>query len=123
MQFQAQVNFAPAYSEQISILQTPAAVQISARSVSESVSMLELFASALELRLAWNANPAGENVVNYKFYFGGAPDTYNGAGSPISVGNVTSYALPLATHQTTYVRLSAVNATGGESALSGEVHN
>jgi hypothetical protein len=73
------------------------------------------------LRLAWNANPAGDNVTSYKVYYGAAPGgPYTSSGSPVNVGNVTTYTLSLAGKPSPlYLRLTAVNATG-ESAFSAQ---
>jgi hypothetical protein len=70
--------------------------------------------------LSWDANPAGDAVTGYKLYFGSAPGVYNGAGSPISVGNVTSYFFVPGVTGQLYMALTAVNPTG-ESAFSNEL--
>lgn len=105
---------------------TPQSVQVRARIQPAKVTQVYTGRSPAvnvsSMQLAWNANPAGENVTGYKLYFGSAPDNYNGVGSPIQVGNVTSYSLSVTQQVTTYLRLSAVNASG-ESALSAEIHN
>jgi hypothetical protein len=71
--------------------------------------------------LTWNANPAGDNITNYNVYFGNASGTYNGAGSPVDVGNVTAYSLPHAgLSNPVFIAITAENAAG-ESAFSGEI--
>ena len=71
----------------------------------------------MEASITWNANPAGDNVTNYNLYWGYASGTYDGANSPIDVGNVTSYAFDETTpaEATVFFATSAENAIGESS--------
>jgi len=78
--------------------------------------------NTMEASLTWNANAAGDNVTNYNLYWGYASGLYDGANSPIDVGNVTAYSFDEITPVglTVYFSLSAENSAG-ESAFSAEV--
>ena len=69
--------------------------------------------------LAWNAN--GEtDLAGYKVYYGTAPGTY---GTPISLGNVTTYTLSgLIGGQTYYISITAYDTSNNESGHSNEVN-
>jgi len=71
------------------------------------------------VNVAWQLNPAGENVSAYNVYYGQAPRSYD---SHVTVGaNVTSCQLSgLDDYVTYYIAVTAVNA-GGESDYSTEV--
>jgi hypothetical protein len=71
-------------------------------------------------QFAWDANPAGENVTNYRMYYGNASGVYNGSHSPINVGNVTTAQFVPDMGVKTYIALTAQNAQG-ESAFSTEI--
>lgn len=86
------------------------------RNFAASAAALALAHGALAIEFAWDANPAGEAVTSYKLYYGSASGVYDGAGSPINVGNVTSFALAHPGVQR-YYAITAVNASG-ESAFS-----
>lgn len=69
--------------------------------------------------LSWNANTESD-LAGYKLYQGTSSGKY---GTPIDLGNVTTYivALPeLATDQTYFWCLSAYDRSGNESGLSNE---
>jgi hypothetical protein len=81
---------------------------------------LLLFASSAyadPVHLAWDANPANENVAGYKLYLGAAP--YQWAGS-VDVGNVTDYIFTNV-QSSTYFAATAYNEYG-ESDFSNVVH-
>lgn len=74
------------------------------------------------INLAWDANPAGDNVTDYELSFGTASGTYNGVDSPRSVGNVTTYTFRTTqTGVTLYFALKARNAAGLSASFSNEV--
>jgi hypothetical protein len=72
------------------------------------------------VNFAWDANAGGDNVTNYNLYYGNAPGTYNGTGSPVNVGNVTAFSIARPP-SLTYYAVTAVNANG-ESGKSNELH-
>ena len=68
--------------------------------------------------LTWNANTESD-LAGYKIYVGTVPGVY---GPPTSVGNVTTCQVPnLATGQTYYFSVTAVDTSGNESLYSNEV--
>lgn len=80
------------------------------------------FVLAAQLKLAWNAN-AESDLAGYKVYYGTGSRTY---GSPINVGNVTTYTLTgLIAGQTYYIAVTAfdtavpVNESGYSNEVSG----
>jgi len=75
----------------------------------------------VEANITWNANPAGDNVTNYKLYWGYASGTYDGANSPIDVGVSIPYAFDETTpsEAVVFFSISAENSVG-ESSLSTE---
>jgi uncharacterized membrane protein/fibronectin type 3 domain-containing protein len=76
-------------------------------------------AAADTITIAWDANPASENVAGYNVYIGTASSMY---GAPIDVHNVTTYAFTAATAgQTYYFAVQAYDAFGTPSELSTEV--
>jgi hypothetical protein len=76
-------------------------------------------AMAATINIAWDANAPAENVVGYKVYIGTQAGVY---GSPVDVGNVTTYAFTSAVAgQSYFFAVSAYDASGGNSPLSGEV--
>ena len=80
---------------------------------------------AAPIGLVWNANAGGDAVTGYKLYWGTTPSNFNGASSPISVGNFTSYTFSdsaglAVSCRRIFFAVTAVNATG-ESAKSSVV--
>jgi hypothetical protein len=76
-------------------------------------------AATSSLVLAWDANPAGDNVTGYTVYWGAAPAVYT---SNVAVGNVTTYSMSIAGKPSPlYAAITASNAQG-QSAFSNEVH-
>lgn len=68
--------------------------------------------------LTWNANTESD-LAGYRLYQSTTSGTY---GSPIEVGNVTSYAVNnLVSGTRYYFRLTAVDTSGNESSPSSEV--
>ena len=75
-------------------------------------------ALSAQITLAWDPNTEAD-LAGYKVYYGIASGTY---GSPISVGNVTTYTLAgLTAGQTYYIALKAYNTSNMESDYSNEV--
>ena len=71
-----------------------------------------------EIRLAWDSN-TDPDLAGYKVYYGTASRTY---GSPVNVGNVTSYSLAgLTQGQTYFIAVTACDTSNNESAYSNEV--
>jgi hypothetical protein len=68
------------------------------------------------INFLWDANDAGDNVTDYKVYWGASTGTYTASQS---VGTATSYTI---NHPgvTRYYAVTATNATG-ESAFSNEL--
>ena len=61
-------------------------------------------------------------MAGYKVYVGTSSGSYNYAGSPFTVGRITSYTLNnLPAGQTYFFALSAYDNAGNNSALSAEV--
>jgi hypothetical protein len=82
---------------------------------------LLLYQSALaaQIGLAWDANEEGD-LAGYKVYYGTTTGTY---GSPIDVGNVTTYILTgLTSGQRYYVAVTAYDTSDNESGYSNEVN-
>jgi hypothetical protein len=78
-------------------------------------------AGQVGVRLAWDANPAGDNVTDYRVHYGNASGVYNGVRTPISVGTDTTYLwLPSDMSGTVFFAVTATNAEG-TSAFSNEV--
>lgn len=68
--------------------------------------------------LTWNPS-TNTNLAGYKIYMGTASGIY---GSPITVGNVTSYTVPnLGVGNTYYFAVTDYNSNGIESGFSNEV--
>jgi hypothetical protein len=75
-------------------------------------------ASTAELRLAWDPNTEPD-LSGYRVYYGTAPRSY---GTPINVGNVTTYTLGgLTSGQTYFIAVTAYDSSGYESGFSNEV--
>ena len=86
-----------------------------------TIALLFQYALAAEIRLAWSPNQE-QDLAGYKVYYGTASGVYNGPGSPINVGNVTSYRLlDLSPGQTYFIALKAYDTLGNESGYSNEV--
>ena len=68
------------------------------------------------LNFAWDANPGGDSVTNYRIYYGSASGIYV---NWVDVGNVTSYSMANP-GGTNYYAITAQNANG-ESAFSNEL--
>ena len=73
------------------------------------------------MSLAWTASTTS-TVVEYRVYYGTAPRTYLQAeGAGIRAGNSTAYSVTGLTKGVTYYfAVTAVDATGNESAYSNE---
>ena len=85
---------------------------------------VSLFSSGIEflpvaiLSLVWEPNAAGDNVTNYKVYYGNAPGAY---GTPIAVGTAPAYQFHIGSLPSpVYLALTAENAQG-ESDFSDEI--
>jgi hypothetical protein len=78
--------------------------------------MVRRQAVASVINFAWDANDAGDNVTDYKLYYGASTGTYTAS---ISMGTVTAYSV---NHPgvTRYYALTATNANG-ESTFSNEL--
>lgn len=75
-------------------------------------------AIAGQVTLKWDANTEPD-LAGYKLYYGLASGTY---GTPIDVGNVTTYALTgLANGQTYYIAATAYDTVGNKSGYSHEI--
>ncbi len=75
-------------------------------------------AMAAQVTLTWDANTEPD-LAGYKVYYGTAPGAY---GTPIDVGNVTTYTVTgLADGQTYYFAATAYDTVGNESGYSNEV--
>ena len=73
---------------------------------------------AAQIRLAWDPNTESD-LAGYKVYYGTGSRIY---GSPINVGNVTTYTLTnLTLGQTYFIAVTAYNASNNESGYSNEV--
>jgi hypothetical protein len=64
----------------------------------------------------WDANPGGDNVTNYKLYWGSVTGTYI---NWVDMGNVTSYSM-VNPGGTNYYAITAENANG-ESVFADEL--
>ena len=74
--------------------------------------------SVTTVTLSWAANTESD-LAGYKVYVGTAPGVY---GSPVTLGNVTSYTVSnLALGNTYYLAISAFDTSGNESPLSAVV--
>jgi hypothetical protein len=71
------------------------------------------------IRLSWNANSEGD-LAGYKLYFGRTTGTYNSAGSPIDVGNVTSYPMTISDTGDWFFAVTAYDEEDNESEFSSE---
>ncbi len=71
-----------------------------------------------QLKFAWDPNGESD-LAGYKVYYGTTSGNY---GSPINVGNVTTYTLNgLTSGQTYYIAVTAYDTSNNESDYSGEV--
>jgi hypothetical protein len=83
-----------------------------------STLVLSPFALAAQLNLAWDSNTASD-LAGYRVYYGTASKAY---GSPIDVGNVTTYTLTgLPSGQTYFIAVTAYDTSNNESGYSNEV--
>jgi hypothetical protein len=74
--------------------------------------------SAAQIKLAWNPNIESD-LAGYKVYYGTASGTY---GTPINVGNVTTYTLTgLTNGQMYFIAVTAYDTSDRESDYSNEV--
>lgn len=82
------------------------------------VLFLTAAAEAATVKISWNANIEAD-LAGYKLYYGTASGAY---GTPIDVGNVTSYTVTVNPQVTTtyYVALTAYDTSGNESVKSDE---
>jgi hypothetical protein len=79
---------------------------------------LSSIGSAAQIKLAWNPN-IEPDLAGYKVYCGTASGAY---GTPINVGNVTTYTLTgLTNGQTYFIAVTAYDTSGNESSYSDEV--
>lgn len=74
-------------------------------------------AIAADVSLAWDAS-ISPNIAGYKVYVGNSSRTY---GSPISIGNQTSYTVTGLSSGTYYFTVTAFDVDGNESDYSNEV--
>ena len=78
---------------------------------------------AAQIQIAWDAN-TDLDLAGYKVYYGTAPRSYGGLGTPMDVGNVTSYTITgLTQGQTYYIVVTAYDNAipANESGYSNEV--
>ena len=67
--------------------------------------------------LAWDPSPS-QNITGYNLYIGNTSGNY---GSPIAIGNQTTYTVTGLSNGTYYFAVTAVNIDGLESNFSNEV--
>ena len=82
--------------------------------------LLSLYQPALgaDIKLAWDPNTESD-LAGYKVYYGPASGTY---GTPLNVGNVTTYTLTGLTYgQTYFIAVTAYDTSDRESGYSNEV--
>lgn len=79
--------------------------------------LISVSLQAADVPLAWDAS-ISPNVVAYNVYVGGASRTY---GTPIGIGNVTTYTVTGLSLGTYYFAVTAVDVNGDESDFSNEV--
>jgi purple acid phosphatase-like protein/fibronectin type III domain protein len=72
---------------------------------------------AVDVTLAWNPNSESD-LAGYKLYYGTASHSY---GSPVIVGNKTTYTVSGLGAKTYYFAVVAYNTSGKESGFSDEV--
>jgi hypothetical protein len=72
---------------------------------------------AADISLAWDPSTS-ENIAGYKVYIGNSSRTY---GTPITIGNQTTYTATSLADGTWYFAVTAFNAEGDESDFSNEV--
>jgi len=72
---------------------------------------------AADVTLAWNPNGESD-LAGYKLYYGTTSHSY---GSPVVVGNKTTYTLSGLGTRTYYFAVTAYNSSGKESGFSDEV--
>lgn len=70
--------------------------------------------------LSWNAN-VETDLAGYFVYVGRASGVYGSLGSPINVGNVTSYDLTLNDIGAWYFTVSAYDSSANEGAKATEI--
>lgn len=87
--------------------------------VTVAVLVLVLNASAFAANaiLSWDSNLESD-LSGYKVYFGPSSGSY---GTPIDVGNVTSYTISGLSNGTHYFAVTALDTSGNESGFSSEV--
>jgi hypothetical protein len=74
-------------------------------------------AMAADVSLAWDAS-VSPNISGYKVYFGNGSQSY---GTPITIGNQTTYIVSGLTPGTYYFAVTAFDVDGNESGYSNEV--
>jgi hypothetical protein len=72
---------------------------------------------ATDVSLAWDPS-VSPGIAGYKIYFGNSSGTY---GTPITIGNQTTYTVTGLTSGTYYFAVTAFDAQGNESDFSNEV--
>jgi len=74
-------------------------------------------ALATDVPLAWDASTS-PNIAGYKVYYGNGSHTY---GTPITIGNLTTYTVTGLSNGTYYFSVTAFDTDGNESDFSNEV--
>jgi hypothetical protein len=64
--------------------------------------------------ITWDAS-VGPDVVGYHVYYGPASGSYTGSGSPIDVGNVTTYLLTSSVAGQDFIAVKTYNSAAVES--------
>lgn len=70
--------------------------------------------------ISWDANTEPD-LAGYKVYVGRTSHIYGSLGSPINVGNVTSYELTLNDSGAWFFAVTAYDSSANESGFSTEV--
>lgn len=65
-------------------------------------------------RISWDAS-VGPDVAGYHVYYGPTSGVYTGSGSPLDVGNVTTYLLTVNVAGETFIAVKTYNSTATES--------
>lgn len=81
-------------------------------------------AFAWTVTVAWDPNPAQEDVTGYILHYGTTPRTgsgFSGYDQHVDVGNVTEHSVDFPDAATYYVAVTAYNAAGLGSDYSAEI--